>query len=128
MSHIHAYHIGTSIIGIILVICLWMARSFVKEILSEKDAVTGECYGSHKRLIAFMATITACLCEIFHTLKQEKFDTQHLIIFFTAALLYSRVATVSQVMAIWKGKSTTVQTVATPDKTVSTAQTTTQTT
>lgn len=102
--HIHAYHIGTAVIGIIGVAMFIFWHKFLRECLSEANE-KGAIAGSHKRLIAFMFATTICICEVFHTFKQGKLDFQHLVAFLIAALLYSGIATVAQVMTIWKGNT-----------------------
>lgn len=122
MSHIHAYHIGTAVLVLVGIICMYMARDFLKQVLSEKDPVTGVCFGSHKRVIEFFLIITMCYCEIFHTLKKGELDYQHLVTFFVAAILYAGITNIKELSAAWKGQTITSQTVDTPNKTIETVQ------
>lgn len=126
MAHVHGYQIGTAVLVLVGIICMYMARDFLRQVLSEKDPVTKECFGSHKRVIEFFLIITMCYCEIFHTLKKGELDYQHLVTFLVTAILYAGITNIKELSSAWKGQSTIVQTIDTPNKTIATAQTTNQ--
>lgn len=101
------FQTGIGILSLFVILALFMSRAFLIKALSEKDA-NGEDVPSHKRVIAFCFMLTVAFCELFHTFKQEKFDFQHLVAFLVTMLLYSGIATVAQVMSIWKGNSSSI--------------------
>lgn len=107
IGHLHAFHIGTAAIGVVFLVCMYQARIFLKECLSEANE-KGAIAGSHKRLIAFMFATTICICEIYHTFKKGELDFQHLLAFLATAMLYSSVATLAQIIALWKGGTSSV--------------------
>lgn len=86
---------GLAIAAILFIIFKW---EFVKDMLSE-DKVP-----SSKRAIAFLCAVTICTCEIYHTLKGEELEYNHLIAFLCAILLLLGIATVPQILELWKGK------------------------
>lgn len=101
------FNIGIFVLFLVIAICLYMSRKFLIQALSETDT-NGVDKPSHKRVIAFCFMVVVGLCELFHTFKQQKFDFQHLVAFLTTMLLYSGIATVAQVMGVWKGNSSSV--------------------
>lgn len=105
--HLDNFQIGIVALFLFIIVALFMSRGFLEKALSEKDA-KGEDVPSHKRVIAFCFMLTVAFCELFHTFKQEKFDFQHLVAFLITMLLYSGIATVAQVMSIWKGNSSSI--------------------
>lgn len=100
MQNVHSFHVGIAVVGIVGAACLYMARGYLKAALSESAEP------SHKRLIAFMFALTICFSEIYHTLKKQAFDTQHLLIIIVGALLYSGIATMPQIMALLNRNNT----------------------
>lgn len=72
---------------------------FVKHALSEKGLP------SSKRLGAFYLLQGVMICEIFSTTKTHEFRDVHLYAILTTICLCWGIATVPQILEIWKGKS-----------------------
>lgn len=74
-----------------------MGDNFFKSMFSEGGKV------SHKRVISIMVTIVICLGSSWNIYKYPTLisDTLHWLLVFV--LLMSGVATVAQIMSIWKG-------------------------
>jgi len=74
-----------------------MGDNFFKSMFSEGGKV------SHKRVISIMVTIVICLGSSWTIYKYPNLisDTLHWLLVFV--LLMSGVATVAQIMSIWKG-------------------------
>ena len=103
--NIYAPHLGTALIVLISVVALYLGRKFLGDALSEKGGGP-----SSRRLIAFTVISCICICEIFHTLKQEKFDFQHLVFLGLIALMYSGLTNMDQIVALKNGSSITKST------------------
>ena len=74
-----------------------MADNFLKSMLSEGGRI------SHKRVISIMVSLVICLGSAWTIYKHPTLisDTLHWLLVFV--LLMSGVATVAQIMNIWKG-------------------------
>lgn len=74
-----------------------MADNFLKSMFSEGGKI------SHKRVISILVSIVICLGSAWTIYKHPALisDTLHWLLVFV--LLMSGVATVAQIMAIWKG-------------------------
>jgi hypothetical protein len=70
---------------------------FFKEALSENGVA------SSKRVGGFILIETVVICEMYHTMKKGEFDLNHLIAFCCMICLCWGIATVTQVVSVWKG-------------------------
>ncbi len=98
LQYFSPHQIAFEVLAIVMVAFILLKWDFVKGLLSE-DGVP-----SSKRGIAFMVSITLCICELYHTLKGEEFEYNHLIALLVTLCLLLGIATVPQIMEIWKGK------------------------
>lgn len=102
--HVHfalSHYFLFGIIGFLLILFVVFKWSFVKEALSENGTA------SSKRVIAVIITSVISFNEVYHTLKRQEFDYNHLIALLITLCLLLGIATVPQILELWKGKPAT---------------------
>lgn len=72
MTHIHAYHIALLTYAILVIALNLIKWDFVSAALSENNSP------SSMRLSGYLFVHLIAFCELWHTVKTEKFDTTHL--------------------------------------------------
>jgi len=91
---------------LIIALVIWQI-GWLKDAFSEWDEKSGKLIASKKGIVGAMFAFTICICEVFHTVKQQEFDYQHLVaLLVTICLLYG-IATVPQILQAWKGGGNT---------------------
>jgi hypothetical protein len=83
------------ILGILIVLLFVWQIDFIKECLSDDKK-----QGSGGKLMGMATILTACFCEIFHVIKQQAFDLNHLVCFLLSGLLFYSVIKFSDVIAM----------------------------
>ncbi len=99
--HIHfsgMHYALFGIVGLLLILFVVFRWSFVKEALSENGTA------SSKRVIAVILTSVISFNEVYHTLKKQEFDYNHLVALLITLCLLLGIATVPQILELWKGK------------------------
>jgi amino acid transporter len=108
-NFVYADYTILAIAGIVAIIFLFTKWNWISRALSEGDSP------SAKRLCAFLFTLTTCTCEIINTIKKQEFVDGHMYAFLAFILLLLGVATVAQVISLWKGNSPNTTTVTKTD-------------
>lgn len=102
-QHIHVHFAPShyflfGIIGLLLILFVIFKWAFVKEVLSENGKA------SSKRVSALIAMCVVAFNEVYHVLKQQQFDYNHLVALLVFISLSLGLATVPQILQIWKGQ------------------------
>ena len=102
-AHFHIHFSGVhyalfGIAGLLLILFVVFKWSFVKEALSENGTA------SSKRVIAVIITAVISFNEVYHTLKKQEFDYNHLVALLITLCLLLGIATVPQILELWKDK------------------------
>ena len=99
LDYFSPHQIAFQVLAIVTVVFHLIKWDFVSKMLSENNVP------STKRVIAYIATLTICMCELYHTIKGEELEYQHLVAFLVSILLLLGIATVPQIIELWKGKA-----------------------
>jgi hypothetical protein len=100
MSNLTETEVDYVIFGIfclVMLIILIVCRGFVLRALSEGDKP------SSKRLGGFLLVLVICFNETFTTLKTKIFEYNHLVAILVGVMLCWGIATVPQILEVWKG-------------------------
>lgn len=101
MTHIHFSGIHYTIFGmaaLLLILFVVFRWAFVKDALSENGTP------SSKRVIAVIITGVISFNEVYHTLKKQEFDYNHLVALLITLCLLLGIATAPQILELWKGR------------------------
>jgi len=99
-AHLTTPYIWLAIIlgALIVALIIWQ-MDFLKECMLGADGK-----GSGGKLMGLAYVLTTCFCEVFHVMKQQEFDTSHLLYFIGGALLFYGVIKASDVAALKFGQ------------------------
>jgi len=103
IEHNHHIHFSPVHLGFFGIMALLMIAIFIWQIKFIKEAFSENGVASSKRILAAIFGTVIAICEVFHTVKQESFDYQHLIALLTTICLLLGIATVPQILSAWKG-------------------------
>lgn len=81
-----------SIMGVLIISLVIWQMPFFKQCLSDEKG------GSGTRLSAFVLVLVIAFCEIFHTIKKQKFDTTHLLYILCAIGILFGVVKVAEII------------------------------
>lgn len=97
MQHLHSHQIIFGIYALCQLVFVFGKWKWISQALCENN------YPSSMRLSGFMLIQVVCLCEVWNTLKTQKFDTTHLLYLLVAVGALYGIIKAAQVLAFKNG-------------------------